>query len=334
MARPSGPRLQEHDPNHPPDLAIKPSSVRANAAGSQWQTDSVETIREFGIAGRVWEAAYLFVKYLRPPEWLDGIDFDPPCPLFDPARRAPEPLTVLELGSGVGVVGLTCAQALHQNRRQGLVQAQENPGIEHDAVILTDLENVVDLMKRNAHSAGVPGVQVKALPWGSQRHARQILDELASSSSKGRKLDYVLCESPPPVLIAYKIRSMTKEMPFWTALGRWFDVEVVHCRRQRRAVRSGGDVEKQDPRASEEWHRFGSLRGDLDDGLDEEGDETSEDAYFVLIARRKACTQGWSAPPEDDQALMAGWMHRDEDRRRGDGGADWLEWSLMSAIGG
>lgn len=303
------------------------------------------------------EAAYLFVKYLRPPGSLDGIDFDPPCPLFDPARRAAEPLTVLELGSGVGVVGLTCAQALHENRRQGLMQAQENPGIEYDAVVLTDLENVVDLMKRNAHSAGVPGVQVKALPWGSQRHARQILDELASSSSKGRKLDYVLCsdlvyftellapllrslldltegESPPPVLIAYKIRSMTKEMPFWTALGRWFDVEVVHSRRQRRAVRSGGDFEEQDPRASEEWHRFGSLRGDLDDGLEEEGDETSEDAYFVLIARRKACRQGWSAPPEDDQALMAGWMHRDEDRRRGEGGADWLEWSLMSAIGG
>lgn len=224
-------------------------------------------------------------------------------------------------------------------------------------------------MTRNARLAGVPGVQVRALPWGSRQHARAILDEVAAGQ-RGRRVDYILCSdlvyftellapllrslldltdvaeggpgdsTPTPVLIAYKIRSMTKELPFWTALGRWFDVDVVHCRRRRRARRKGAGEEtseekEEEPRPSEEWHRFGSLQGDLARDSEHDvvdADEMSDDAYFVLIARRKTSTQGWSAP-EDDAELMAGWMCRDDEKRMGTGGADWLEWCLMSAMG-
>lgn len=323
------------------------------------------------------EAAYLFVQYLRPE--AKDVEFDPPCPLFS-RQEDPNGLHILELGSGVGLVGLACAQELRSFQKG----KQRACG---DVVVLTDLENVCDLMWRNAEAAGFSksakdqkalssndagvDVLVRPLAWGNSTHATQVTQELAARRQQGldectspakpvSSLNYIFCsdlvyftellapllrsliqltsETPeasqcPTVIIAYKIRSMAKEEPFWIALGHWFDVEVVNVRSKGR--RGWGP-----------WHRFGSLRQDLagNDGDCSGGDDETaiEDAYFLFIAKRKSETIGRRAPEQDAQ-LMAGMMLAAVDDSKGSdgnstvnelvqgtGGADFLEWALMS----
>ncbi|CAO1622812.1 unnamed protein product [Parajaminaea phylloscopi] len=394
------------DPNHPPDLAIRPSSAR-HAAGqgadtqASWQVDTAQDIHKWGIAGRIWEAAYLFRTYLQVPESSSSsshaVQFDPPCPLFAEAEghgsedgeQGGSSLHVLELGSGVGLVGLACANEL--KRSFDRASATVNGGAitrpqTRCTLVLTDLDSVVPLMQRNAESAGFSPSQpsgscvgaavgssvdviVRALPWGSRSHVDSILAELGqrrsprsqtpparqSQHQRRRPLDYVLCSDlvyfpellapllrslihltaaaagtestttvePPTVIIAYKIRSMAKEEPFWSALGCWFDVDIVACRyrhpaNDRQHQQHEGLAQTPTPAEAApawgSWHRFGAWERDvvgrdsggqanqtLDDGV------ASEDAYFVFVARRKPDTIAHEAP-EDDAALLAGFM--------------------------
>lgn len=360
--------MAARDPNHPLNLDIKPSAkskVHGNGTSElsqdqAWETDSATDIQRWGIAGRIWEAAYLFRKYLTVP--TPDVEFDPPCPIFD-VDVTSDSRTILELGSGAGYVGLACAQQLHR-QRAGCDSREHS-----DTVILTDLENVTDLMTRNARAAGFSeggitatqgrqrgvDVLVRPLPWGSKQHAQSILAEIGSSSSRDCSLDFVLCSdlvyfpellapllrslihltqpSPdtnatPTILIAYKIRSLSKEQPFWNNLGVWFDVEIVACRYRNKQNKWGSS------------HRFGSFTADLDESQrDTETD--AEDDYFVFIARRKKTTHHFEAPG-DDEKLMSGYMFCNDPASgdtpsetrlvRGEGGAGYLEWALMGSL--
>ena len=93
----------------------------------------------------------------------------------------------------------------------------------------------------------------------------------------------------PRIVISYKIRSLTKEMAFWSAFGLWFTFAPVLMR-----TRSGD---------SGKWERLGA-------GGDGE--------VFVFTARRRPESFAWSAP-EDDAALLEGvGAHGTEERKSDD----------------
>ena len=108
------------------------------------------------------EAAYLLALYLNAPP---SHAFDPP---FDP--HGASQLTVVELGSGTGIVGLKLAERLTQTRTDS-----------SHLVVLTDLLEVCPLLQENLqqHAALTErDVWVRALPWGSRAHADALAEEL------------------------------------------------------------------------------------------------------------------------------------------------------------
>lgn len=105
--------------------------------------------------------------------------------------------------------------------------------------------------------------------------------------------------SPPPVspqvILSYKIRSLSKEVPFWSAFGLWFTFTPVLVR-----ARSEGN--------SSRWERF-------DSGGDGE--------VFLFVARRKSESFSWNMP-EDDVALLEGVGGRGTEERKSDDGFEML----------
>jgi len=80
----------------------------------------------------------------------------------------------------------------------------------------------------------------------------------------------------PQLVFSYKIRSLTKETPFWSAFGLWFTFAPVLLR-----VRS---------EENSRWERF-DVGGDGED--------------LLFVARRKSESFSW-AVPEDNGALLRG----------------------------
>ncbi|TFY68396.1 hypothetical protein EVG20_g3580 [Dentipellis fragilis] len=291
------------NPNFPKDLAIGPSynpnAAYPDGAGLEFGADAqAQAIAKYGIAGRVWEAAYAILCYLDPPD--PRTEFDPP---FAPSRSAPsntnanKPLTVLELGAGTGIVGFALARRLHAR----------------DMVVVTDLPEVCPLLEdgrqrtltlpRPDADAEIGEVRVHRLAWGNEGHACTIVEELRGA---GRRLTHVVCSdlvyfpellapllrtllhltSPSvsgpgmgssaavevEVVISYKIRSLPKETPFWSAFGLWFVFAPVLVRE----------------RAGAGWGRFG---GDM------------EGETFVFVARRRAESMEWRVPVDDGELL-------------------------------
>lgn len=332
---------RDDDPNFPiGGLSIAPSHVHylntTNKNDSnEWQQGQQIDIEKWGIAGRVWEAAYLLTAYLSHDS---NLLFDPPCSIFnaDNSREC----TIMELGAGVGVAGIHLALELSKARK--LLQNGDNL---HDTVVLTDLENVLDLLERNVKRAKLDGqsdisVLVRALPWGSIKHADKIQQEISP-----RNLTHIICSDlvyfPEllcpllrcliyltqstlstnfvEVIIGYKIRSHSKEETFWKAFGVWFDFYPVLCKKK---------ASKDD---SSEWRRFGSLS--LDSGkttLNENEEIASEDEMFVFVASRKKSTLDCQMP-ENDQQLLGGWLLRQDSLQQGTG-AETFELLLMNAI--
>ena len=102
---------------------------------------------------------------------LDDTIFDPPF-LADPGEDAQHP-TILELGSGTGVVAAQIFERLSSRRCR---------------IIATDLPEVCPLLEKNLSQyitgsySLAPTLLVRPLAWGNQDHARAILKELASGS--------------------------------------------------------------------------------------------------------------------------------------------------------
>lgn len=70
--------------------------------------------------------------YIESPH---GFEFDPPFPMS--MSNATSPLTIVELGSGTGVVGIALAEKLARLERT------------QDHIILTDLPEVCPLLEAN-----------------------------------------------------------------------------------------------------------------------------------------------------------------------------------------
>ncbi|KAF5391539.1 hypothetical protein D9757_002498 [Collybiopsis confluens] len=277
-----------NNPNFPQNLDIQPSSpdfvedfgVKPYLDGSQYdQLSQKLAISKYGIAGRVWEAAYALNIYLNPPHRLS---FEPPfCHKRD--------LCILELGSGSGMIGINLALSL------------QNP---HYSLILTDLPEVCPLLENNVEEAKdamlYSRIKVVPLAWGSGVHACNLIEVTGD-----RPLSHILCSdliyfpellapllrtliqlSSPPfatseleILISYKIRSLSKETPFWSAFGLWFTFEPVLF------------SEKSPDGTQTSWERFGSA---------------FEGPIFIFVARRRPESLTWSAPQNDGQ-LLAGF---------------------------
>lgn len=252
------------------------------------------------------------MRYLDPgTDWV----FDPACTLVGAARR-----TVLELGSGVGTAGLAAAHALHR------------VGAGH-TTILTDLPEVGPLLRRNARAAKDAGmdVRVDSLPWGDAHAAAAVL------RAAPRALTHILCsdlvyfpellapllrtlldvtqtDPSPEVVFGYKVRSLTKEQPFWTALGAWFEFQAVYAAPADR------------PTA---WARLGSQQAHL--VYAPAG--SAADEYFVFVAHRKKCTLGQSAPCDDSHLLQGLRVVQKEPEEVYDedmDGMDTFEWLLFN----
>jgi len=76
------------------------------------------------------------------------------------------------------------------------------------------------------------------------------------------------------VVISYKIRSLAKETPFWTAFGLWFEYEPVLVREKASGY---------------PWQRFGT---------------SSIDDTFVFTGRRRLVSFSWQIPLNDHDLLL------------------------------
>lgn len=103
----------------------------------------------------------------------------------------------------------------------------------------------------------------------------------------------------PKVVISYKIRSLAKESPFWSAFGLWFAFEPVMARR------IGG--------SQKSWTRFGP---------------SFDDHTFVFTAKRRDESLTWQVP-DDDRDLMDGVGTWGTETRKGD---DTFETLLLMGI--
>ncbi|KAF8628014.1 hypothetical protein AX15_004132 [Amanita polypyramis BW_CC] len=262
-------------PNFPDYLDIAPSQLpnelKVHLGDRFGPRAQEEAIRRFGIAGRVWEAAYGLSLYVQPA--MD-LEFDPP--FISPSDRPP--LSIIELGSGSGLVAAAIATRLNSL---------------HDLIIATDLPEVCQLLSANLRHTACPSLAVRPLTWGNAQHATDISSEFFNEN---RSLTHVICSdlvyfpdlfaplmrslihltsssltsSSPKIIISYKIRSLSKETLFWSTFGLWFEFSPVLTR------------DKSD-RCN--WRRFGA--------------STSEDALFIFVARRRPQSFHWHVPLGD-----------------------------------
>ena len=279
--------------------------------------------------------------------------FDPP---FLTNGDEDQPLILLELGSGTGIVSARCAERLSRTEC---------------TIITTDLPEVCSLLERNLSRyitplrASAPHILVRPLAWGNSEHALAILRELTDASNETstshpgpRTLTHIICSdlvstssaastipcgltadmfflqvyfpellapllrsllhlSSPPfvsegapelwpkVIISYKVRSLSKETPFWSAFGLWFSFEPVLVRKTRRTQADDKDVDSEEEDA---WSRFGS------DG---------EDNLFIFVGRRRPESLAWDIPPSDTD-LLAGVGARGDNSSKSDDTFDTL----------
>lgn len=329
---------EKYDPNFPEGgLNIQPSFARFQEQDGNLSQDSAKDIDQYGIAGRIWcvchrqpfcrlfvflsrEAAYVLKQYLTVPAQLVKWQFDPPCSIFESTSC---PVTAVELGAGVGIVGIHLAQCLAHAPSKDL---KKN-------VILTDLENVLPLLERNVTSSRATqpsstNIFVEPLPWGSQTHVDKLLSQWIPTHLVCSDLVYFPHLLAPllrtlvlitdraqqtEIIIGYKIRSYSKEEPFWRAFGAWFDFSPVYSR------------EKASHDAS--WRRFGSLKSHFFANKTVQNSIDDDDVY-VFLAKRKADTFSCRLPDQEEE-LMSGKMVRGEEIIQGNG-LDTFEILLMS----
>ncbi|KAF9453507.1 hypothetical protein P691DRAFT_771476 [Macrolepiota fuliginosa MF-IS2] len=285
--------------NHPLNLSITPSThpslKLADAFSHSAQRDA---INKYGIAGRVWEAAYAMSIYVNSPA---NQEFDPPFP------DSPSPRTMIELGSGTGAVAAAIANVLDERE---------------DLVIATDLPEVCPLLEGNlCASPGCP-ILIRPLVWGDTDDSQRLAAEIFFGPN-ARAPTHIICSdlvyfpellapllrcliqltspgliqrSPQPmVIISYKLRSLTKEIPFWSAFGLWFSFQPILVKHSSDPTLTSSEGET----GGAEWRRFGA---DVDDDI------------FVFIARRRPESLNWQVP-SDDQALLGGvnaWGNPDQ----------------------
>jgi hypothetical protein len=120
---------------------------------------------------------------------------------------------------------------------------------------------------------------------------------------------------PVKIVISYKVRSLSKETPFWSAFGLWFSFQPVLARRRVRPTESKRAPPDDEPDAPESWRQIGT---------DEDADRT-----FVFVAHRRPESVAWHVP-ETDKELMDGVGARDTTSKKGD---DAFEMIFFMAMG-
>ncbi|KAF8300130.1 hypothetical protein DL93DRAFT_2091052 [Clavulina sp. PMI_390] len=157
-----------------PDPSVNAPQMHQDGGGSSGSSAVDGRVEEpiqqdidtYGIAGRIWEAAFDLQAYFHSPPHLE---FDPPCPLSSRLRSYPAGSTqrvLVELGSGTGVAGLSAASVLASssspsisedvrssytaNKQTSLSAAHaESADRCRDVIFLTDLPEVVPLLETN-----------------------------------------------------------------------------------------------------------------------------------------------------------------------------------------
>jgi len=119
---------------------------------------------------------------------------------------------------------------------------------------------------------------------------------------------------PVKIVISYKIRSLPKESPFWSAFGLWFTFQPVLFRRGATHCNDGGMSEE----LGEWWSTFGAVDAD------------SQDRIFIFVAYRRPESFAWEVPPSDWD-LIDGVGARGTPARKGD---DTFETLLFMAMEG
>ncbi|SJL09815.1 uncharacterized protein ARMOST_13196 [Armillaria ostoyae] len=251
--------------NFPHDLDIEPSVDLLGLQSQRGDQDLFglnaqrETIARYGIAGRVWEAAYALLLYVDPPPtW----EFDPPF-LESPDSSQ---YTMVELGSGTGIIARSLSRSLTSGK---------------DIIVSTDLPEVCPLLDENLRGE-LNGIVFVYFPELLAPLLRTLI-HLTSPS---------VTSSSPSLIISYKIRSLEKETPFWTAFGLYFSFQPVlsRCRFT--------DSEQHD----QSWQRLGS---------------SFEDTTFIFVARRRPDSFAWQIPTNDHD-LLAGVGALGTDTPKGD----------------
>ncbi|KAK4055055.1 hypothetical protein OIO90_003396 [Microbotryomycetes sp. JL221] len=275
-------------PNWPDDLAIKAitqSDVKLSIHGAArpvvnaLEVDRVQQdIATYGIAGRTWEAALAMQMYLTPPDSpleLDSILYDPPCPLFDHTGRHEDANPRIE------PVARTIVEVGSGTGYLSLSVAPWLPS--RDSIIMTDLPEVCSLLSNNLEAA----------------LRRWLRDHFPS----------------PVVLFSYKVRSLTRETPFWSAFGCWFTFEPVQATRMIRATSETGKggIARHSSSPPLDSHgasvdackRESFKREQLEPGPWQRFGLGEEDEIFVFVCQRRPETRGWLVP-DDDEELMRG----------------------------
>lgn len=244
------------------------------------------------------------------PRWT----YDPPCSML-----SGESVTVLELGAGAGTAGLATATALADERH---------------TVVLTDLPEVCALLERNAATSRCSTrISVRALPWGDAEAAAAVRAELCARGAG--PISHILCSdlvyfpellapllrtlldltSADPaaeVIIAYKVRSLTKEQPFWAAFGSWFDFVPVDCASEHGRV------------------LFGSRAAHVSVHQLVEETQSADGDFFLFVATRRVSTLSDTVPEDDAQLLDGRRLRNDSGGARWDSdGVDRFECLLM-----
>lgn len=108
----------------------------------------------------------------------------------------------------------------------------------------------------------------------------------------------------PTIMMAYKIRSLPKECPFWSAFGLWFDWEpVLYRNRENVAEIPSVAANGQEPNSPPiPWTRY-----------------HSPSSTYLFIARRKPSSRSWPVP-ESDRELLEGVGANGTGSRKGDDG--------------
>ncbi|KAI8074772.1 putative methyltransferase-domain-containing protein [Gongronella butleri] len=228
--------------NRPADLNIQESHGPPSGIKVTKVMDLKQDVHQLGLAGKVWESAYILQSYFSQEQ--PGLE--PPCPIPDAYfasssssssssnenKKQHPPFRILELGAGVGYCGLSLANVLNASCQ----------------VYITDMAPVVPLMKENvaAHhqdDGAHASVVCTRLHWGNASDADALLRDgpfdlvVISDCVYYPELFAILmdtlltvCAPHTQVVIGYKCRSLEKEAGFWDFhFGRYFDYDPVRC---------------------------------------------------------------------------------------------------------
>ena len=128
----------------------------------------------------------------------------------------------------------------------------------------------------------------------------------------------------PTIILSYRIRSLPKEIPFWSAFGLWFSYEPLLYRRYHQSLLSShqGNGNYESDRPLLNTHSNGDLKTEW-------SRYHTPSSTYVFIAHRRSTSIGWSIP-EDDKDLLEGVGAYGDQRRKGDDAFELM--MLMSLV--